>query len=93
MDPLSENLKAWKVNPPIHHGFRRAVWAKIAARQSESWVDRILGLLSCPKPTMASLSLCLLLGVGTGWIRSNTTNERNLAALKSQYIQSITPPW
>jgi len=95
-DELKKRLSSWRVQPEIPPDFQRGVWSRIAARESKSSNDSLLGLFSLnwlTQPRLAVLALVLggFIGAAFGLVESGQANTKNWKVLEAKYVQSVDP--
>lgn len=94
-DQLHQLLRESPAPISLPGSFTREVWARIEtdappslrAALSQAW-QSWLGTLARPAPALATISVCMLLGGGFGWIKHRETfhTQGELA-----YVESINP--
>jgi hypothetical protein len=95
-EELRKKLALWRVQPEVPPDFQRAVWNRIAARESKSSNDSFLNLLSLNWLTQPRLAVFILvvggfIGAAFGLVESGQANTKNWKVLEAKYVQSVDP--
>ena len=97
-DPLSDALRAWRIDVPLPTGFQKNVWQRIESSQTPprqsafnlftNWIANAL-----PHPAMAVsyIAALLVIGVSVGWGHARHEIAQVKDELSDRYIQVLDP--
>lgn len=95
---LKEKLNAWRVEINVPAGFRREVWARIAAESAGrdwAWWRELVTAVSrrMARPAFAAgvLLLTVSASLAIAHVNASETNARRWAAIESHYVASLDP--
>ena len=87
-DNLSEELRRWRVAPPMEPNFRPQVWQRIRARTRVTWPDYL-------RAHSAAWSLAAALALGaaayTGHVAAEARARADREALVMTYLVDLDP--
>jgi hypothetical protein len=96
-DELKARLRAWSVDPQLPDSFQRAVWQRIAVRQSgrkrlvSGWLEEALSVLLQPRYAAAIGGLMLATSLGLAHLQAQQVNSEHWRVLEARYTASINP--
>lgn len=97
-DPLSDALRAWRVDVPLPTGFQKNVWQRIERfepppRQSafELFTNWIANALPRPAMAVSYIAALMVLGVSVGWGHARRESAQVKGELSDRYIQVLDP--